>query len=57
MDNVFIAKLNENALKTTPTDVMVHKHSTCARTHTNRLHAHAILRYTSLATAGLKVAV
>lgn len=37
MDNVFIAKLNENTLKTTPTDVMVHKHSTCASTHTNKL--------------------
>ena len=34
MDNVFIAKLNENTLKMTPTDVMVHKHATCAQTHT-----------------------
>lgn len=33
MDNEFIAKLNENTLKTTLTDVMVHKHSTCANTH------------------------
>lgn len=40
MGNVFIAKLNESTLKTTPTDVMVHKHSTSA--HTKR-HAHAPL--------------
>lgn len=34
MDNVFMAKLNENTLKTIPTDVMVYKHSTCTHTHT-----------------------
>lgn len=60
MDNVFIAKLNENTLKTTPTDVMVHKHSTRACTHTYA-HAHthtlAAFRYTSLGRAGFKVAV
>lgn len=33
MGNVFIAKLNENTLKTTLTDVMVNKHSTCPHTH------------------------
>lgn len=37
MDNVFIAKLNENTLKVIPIDVMVHKHLTCADTHTHRL--------------------
>lgn len=37
MDNVFIAKLNENTLKLTPTDVMVHKPSTRAHTHTHGL--------------------
>lgn len=35
MDNVFIAKLNENPLKMTPTDVMAHKRSTRPHTHTD----------------------
>lgn len=42
MDNVFIAKLNENTLKMIPIDVMVHKHLTCADTHT-QTHAHVSL--------------
>lgn len=44
MDNVFIAKLNENALKMTPTDVVVHRHSTCAQTdlHTRHFKIHII---------------
>lgn len=51
MDNVFIAKLNENTLKMTPTDVMAHKYSTCARTHSDS-HTHATFRHTSLGAAG-----
>lgn len=53
MDNVFMAKLNENTLKTIPTDVMVYKHSTCTHTHTHSdFHTHATFRYTSLHAAG-----
>lgn len=58
MDNVFIAKLNENTLKVIPIDVMVHKHLTCADTHTHTdSRTRVTCRYTSLATAGFKVAV
>lgn len=45
MNNVFIAKPNENTLKQTPTDVMVHERT------------RGVFRYTSLAAAGFKVAV